>query len=249
MSTEAAPHPTGDTAAPAHPLASLLGMDLFSLGRQASEVREARFERRGTFVRSRQLRGPDLWQGPRDAAESTVSEAELPAVGGLDGARRAGATMLLAGRDPNVARAAAEAGLRILWRIEFGAGESDAERIARLDAIRDLRPVLWGLVPTPVGEPYGLDTLRFFALCRLLATDTPHLVADAASLGPRLAQMTFGFGADELRAPIVAERARRLGDNANNPSLTRKEAATLIRGAGLVPCERMADGRLEEVVA
>ena len=56
--------------------------------------------------------------------------------------------------------------------------------------------------------------------------------------------MAFGFGADELFAPIVAERALRLGANANNPALTRKEAATLIRGAGLTPCERLADGSL-----
>ena len=59
------------------------------------------------------------------------------------------------------------------------------------------------------------------------------MLADVAALGPRLAQMAFGFGADELFAPIVAERALRLGANANNPALTRKEAATLIRGAGL----------------
>ncbi|HEY5089530.1 MAG TPA: hypothetical protein VIK30_06155, partial [Polyangia bacterium] len=59
--------------------------------------------------------------------------------------------------------------------------------------------------------------------------------------------VAFGFGADELYAPIVAERALRLGANANNPALTRKEAATLIRGAGLTACERLGDGALEEV--
>jgi hypothetical protein len=52
--------------------------------------------------------------------------------------------------------------------------------------------------------------------------------------------MALGFGADELRAPIVSERALRLGDNARNPAMTRKEAAILIRGAGLTPCERLA---------
>ena len=50
-------------------------------------------------------------------------------------------------------------------------------------------------------------------------------------------------------APIVAERALRLGANANNPVMTRKEAATLIRGAGLIACERLSDGALEEVPA
>ena len=53
--------------------------------------------------------------------------------------------------------------------------------------------------------------------------------------------------AGELFAPIVSERALRLGDNARNPAMTRKEAAILIRGAGLTPCERFSDLRLEEV--
>jgi 2-iminoacetate synthase ThiH len=86
-----------------------------------------------------------------------------------------------------------------------------------------------------------------FALCRLVAPAAWHLGADVAALGPRLAQMCFAFGADELRAPIVAERALRLGDNANNPALTRKEAVTLIRGAGLGAAERLTGGAVEEI--
>ena len=62
-------------------------------------------------------------------------------------------------------------------------------------------------------------------------------------LGHRLAQMSLGFGADELFGPIMPERALRLGANANNPVMTRKEAATLIRGAGLRPCERIVGRR------
>jgi 2-iminoacetate synthase ThiH len=66
-------------------------------------------------------------------------------------------------------------------------------------------------------------------------------------LGHRLAQMSLGFGADELFGPIMPERALRLGANANNPVMTRKEAAMLIRGAGLAPFERTSSGALEEV--
>jgi hypothetical protein len=128
----------------------------------------------------------------------------------------------------------------------FQLGETDTERLARLAAIAATEPAPWGVMPAPVGEPFGLDTLRCFALCRLALAHVPHVLADVATLGPRLAQMAFGFGADELHAPIVAERALRLGANANNPALTRKEAATLIRGAGLLPCERLADGSLQE---
>ena len=90
-------------------------------------------------------------------------------------------------------------------------------------------------MPTPEdGEPEGLDTLHLVATCRLALPAMPHVIADVPALGPRLAQMALGFGADELFGPIVSERALRLGDNARNPAMTRKEAAILIRGAGLV---------------
>jgi aminodeoxyfutalosine synthase len=72
-----------------------------------------------------------------------------------------------------------------------------------------------------------------------------HVVVDFARLGHRLAQMCLGFGADELFGPIVSERALRLGDNAGNPAMTRKEAATLIRGAGWQACERLSGGIIE----
>jgi hypothetical protein len=179
-------------AAPEAPEA-LAAMDLFALGRQAAAMRDARWNRRGFFVRTR------------------------------------------AGEDDGIVR------------FPFENGESDAERLERLAAIAQAMPPPWGVMPTPVGEPFGLDTLRCFALCRLALPRVDHLLADVTTLGPRLAQMAFGFGADELHAPIVAERALRLGANANNPALTRKEAVTLLRGAGLIPCERMADGSLQEV--
>ncbi len=226
--------------------ANLEALDLFALGRQAAALRDARLGRRGSFVRTKQLLSGGRWRGPRDAAEATVEEVDLTAVGGIAAARAAGAGLLIGGQDLASARAAA-AGLRVLWRLPYRDGETDGERLARLSALGDGAPDLWGIMPAPVGEPYGLDTLRFFALCRLALPQAQHLLADVTALGPRLAQMAFGFGADELYGPIVAERGLRLGANANNPALTRKEAATLIRGAGLAACERLADGALEEV--
>jgi 2-iminoacetate synthase ThiH len=107
---------------------------------------------------------------------------------------------------------------------------------------------LWAVIPTPEGEPYGLDTIRFTALCRLELPAATHVVAEVETLGPRLAQMCLGFGANELFAQIMSERALRLGDNANNPVLTRKEAVTLIRGAGLVAAERLVNDVLEDAL-
>ena len=225
---------------------TLATQDLFALARQASAARDARLGRHGSFARARQLFGDGTWRGPRDAADSHVDEADVAALGGLTAARAAGADLLIAS-SADVATDAVGAGLRVLLRVPFANGENDGERLVRLAALG--AAPLWGVMPAPVGEPYGLDTVRCFALCRLALPGVPHLVADVAALGPRLAQMAFGFGADALLAPIVAERALRLGANANNPALTRKEAATLIRGAGLIACERLADGGLQEVPA
>ena len=251
MSVDARSLPMPEPASEAP--ASLATLDLFALGRQASAARDARLGRRGTFVRARQLLATGGWRGPRDAAESIIDEADLSTIlstiGGLPAVRAAGVELLVAGADSPQARAAAEAGLRVLLRVPYRLGEDDGERLDRLAAIEQAAFDVWGVMPSPVGESYGLDTLRFFALCRLALPRVPHLLADVGALGPRLAQMAFGFGADELFAPIVAERALRLGANAHNPALTRKEAATLIRGAGLGPCERFSDGTIEEVTA
>ena len=246
MSVEARSLPVPE---PAPSPESLAALDLFALGRQASAARDGQLGRRGTFIRARQLLASGGWRGPRDAAESTVEEADLSAVGGLPALRAAGIDLLIAPADSSHARSAAEAGLRILLRVPYRLGEDERERLDRLAAIGRAAYEVWGVMPAPVGEPYGLDTLRFFALCRLALPRVSHVLADVGALGPRLAQMAFGFGADELFAPIVAERALRLGANAHNPSLTRKEAATLIRGAGLAPCERLGNGTLEEVSA
>lgn len=239
--------PDAVAAAAAPAAESLATLDLFALGRRAVSIRDVHHGKRGFFVRSRQLLANETWKGPRDAADAYIDEADVAGPRNLRAARAAGVNVLLSGGDIELATAAADAGLRVIWRVSFQAGEPDGARLARLALAKPLGSRLAALMPFPEGEPYGLDALRMFAFCRLALPTVPHLLADVATLGPRLAQMVFGFGADELHGPIVAERALRLGDNANNPALTRKEAATLIRGAGLAPHERMTDGTLEEV--
>jgi hypothetical protein len=231
----------GDEAAP-----DVAVEDLFSLGRRANAARDAALGRRGTFARARRLLPTGAWRGPRDATVSYVEAADLAALGGWAAAREAGATVLV-GADVAALKDAAAAGARVVARVPFRSREVEAERADRLRALAGAALPLWGVVPTPDGEPYGLDTLRFTALCRLELPGVAHVVADVEALGPRLAQMCLGFGADELLAQVMSERALRLGDNANTTVLTRKEVVTLIRGAGLVPAERLAGDVLEDV--
>ena len=224
--------------------------DLFLLGRQAAGLARRQHDGRGVFTRSRQLLATSAWKGPRDAAESYVEEADLPGLGGLEADRSAGARTLVASTATG-AREAAAAGMRVIYRLPYRAGEPESARIARLSALQALGAegvVIDGVLPSPEGEPMGLDTLQIYASCRL-GLSVPHLLADFDRLGHRLAQMALGFGADELFGPILPERALRLGNNAHNPVLTRKEAAILLRGAGLAPCERLTGGVLEEIPA
>jgi hypothetical protein len=217
-------------------------VDLFTLGREAAARAREAGDGRGLFGRSRQLLGTGAWRGPRDAADAYVEDEDLGALGGLPAALEAGVRTLVAAQGASLRSGE----LRNLLRLRYRAGESEAERLARLDEVAALVRgglVIDGVLPTPEGEPLGLDTVRFVALCRM-HLPVPHVIVDFARLGHRLAQMCLGFGADELFGPIVSERALRLGDNASNPAMTRKEAATLIRGAGLVPFERGSGGVL-----
>jgi len=218
--------------------------DLFALGRQAAARAREAAGGRGIFARSRQLLATGAWRGPRDAADAYVEDEDLAALGGLGAATAAGVRTVVASQ-PAALRDLGD--VRILARLRYSAGETQAERLARLEELAGLVRgglAVDGVLPTPEGEPLGLDTLRFVALCRL-HLPVPHLVVDFARLGHRLAQMCLGFGADELFGPIVSERALRLGDNAGNPAMTRKEAATLLRGAGWQPFERLSGGAVE----
>lgn len=227
---------TGATALP-----NFASLDLFDLGRRAAAARDARLGARASFVRSRQLLATGAWRGPRDARESYVELADLATLGGWAAAHEAGVGLLVGGGDVESHAAAQAHGARSLWRLPFRSDESPSERRKQVDKLRRLVAgglPIWGVLPTPDGEPQGLDTLHLIATLRLELPEVPHVALDVAALGPRLAQMALGFGADELWAPVVSERALRLGGNANNPSMTRKEAAVLIRGAGLAAFER-----------
>lgn len=259
--TSPTPSTGGTSASPeaaraSGPAVSGATVDLFELGRRASAARDQRWGgRRATFVRSRQLMATGAWRGPRDATEGYVEVAELPALGGGDAtagwraAREAGVDLLVGAGELELHRTARAAGARTLWRLGFRSGEPAAARRQRLNGLRALLDAgldPWGVLPTPEGEAEGIDTLHLFATLRLEFPEVPHLSLDVAALGPRLAQMALSFGADELWAPIVSERALRLGGNANNPAMTRKEACVLIRGAALAPFERTGPDEFRE---
>ncbi len=124
-------------------------------------------------------------------------------------------------------------------RAPYTFGEPEA---ARRDRLAALTVVNHPIVPTPVGEPQGLDTIAFFAAGRS-AFPAAHIVVDLELLGHKLGQLCLSFGADAIVGMIVDQRALRLGERAGSNELTRDEAAQLLRASGFEPCEGLPEGR------
>jgi len=237
--------PTGKTGSANTPTqARHAEVDLFALGRQACAKRDQLNQGKGLFSRTRQLQKTGAWVGPRDAVDGWVNGEDVSALGGLAAVIALGARVVITD-DATLAQAATAQGMRVWWRFPFHRDDDRALRETRLLRAAEQTQVE-AILPTPDGEPMGLDTLALYARIRI-TVNTPHLIADFSRLGHRLAQMSLTMGADQLFGPVVAERALRLGDNANNPAMTRREASALLQGAGLIPHERTNQTLVENV--
>jgi hypothetical protein len=222
-------------------------LDLFDMGREALAAARAAFAGQAFFVSARRLQPDGSWLGPSEAALSLVAEDALAGLGGLAAARKLGANALLGDVSGAAASEAVGLGLRCLVRVPFTAGESFDVRRARLDQVADLVrsvPGIDGVLPVPVGEAQGLDTLQFFAACRVTCPAL-HVVVDVELFGHKLGQLCLSFGADEILGTITGQRALRLGAHASSNALTRDEAALLLRASGFTPCERLPEGKVQ----
>ncbi len=223
--------------------------DIFSLGRAAQAKARTLFDGRACLTSTRRLNVDGTWFGPPRATCSLADEDAISARGGLASVREAGANAILCNLESTVALQAVAAGLRCLVRVPFAAGEAADERRGRVAELADFLghfPGVDGIVPVPLGEVQGLDTLAFFALCRQEA-EKKHVIADFERFGHKLGQLCLSFGADEILGSIVGQRALRLGERASSNEITRDEAVLLVRAAGFVPCERLPDGGISEL--
>jgi len=222
-------------------------LDLFDMGREALAAARAAFAERAFFVSARWLQPDGSWLGPPEATLALVAEDVLARLGGLATVRRLGANAVLCDVAGAVASEAVGLGMRCLVRALFVAGESVDARRARLDQLADLVrriPGIDGVLPVPLGEAQGLDTLQFFAACRMTCP-AGHVVVDVELFGHKLGQLCLSFGADEILGTITGQRALRLGVHASNNALTRDEAALLLRASGFTPCERLPEGKVQ----
>ncbi len=86
----------------------------------------------------------------------------------------------------------------------------------------------------------GIDNLKSIAVGRLMLDNFPHIKAYWISMGPKVAQISLSFGADDLDGTVRDERVFHMAGASTENALTKRQLVKLIKDAGRVPIERDA---------
>jgi len=150
-----------------------------------------------------------------------------------------------------VHRVAHRLGLRSNCTMLFGSIETIEERVDHVLRLRELQDETGGFqtfIPlrfhhennrlARIKEPTGFDSLRTYAVSRLLLDNFDHIKGYWIMLGVPLAQVALDFGVDDLDGTVREERIYHMA-GANTPQeMTRSGLIALIRAAGRIPVER-----------
>ncbi len=150
-----------------------------------------------------------------------------------------------------VHRVAHELGLRSNCTMLFGSIETVEERVDHLLRLRALQDQTGGFqtfIPlrfhhennrlNRLREPTAFDTLRTFAVSRLMLDNLDHIKAYWVMLGVELAQLSLDWGVDDIDGTVREERIYHMAGARTPQTLGRAELIQLIRDAGRVPVER-----------
>ena len=130
----------------------------------------------------------------------------------------------------------------------YGLGETTAERVQHLLAIRDLQDRTGGFrafIPwsfqsqyTQLSEPAqsGVDYLRMVALSRLVLDNVTHVQAGWVTEGPYLAQIALTFGADDFGGVLMEESV--VSATGLTHAVTAEQVVALIAETGMIPAQR-----------
>ena len=151
----------------------------------------------------------------------------------------------------DVHRVAHRLGLRSNCTMLFGSIETLEERVDHMIRLRTLQDETGGFqtfIPLRfhhennrlqrVKEPTGFDSLRTYAVSRLMLDNIDHIKAYWIMLGMKLAQVSLAFGVDDLDGTVREERIYHMAGASTPQELSRSELIRLIRHAGRVPVER-----------
>ncbi|MBX2797176.1 MAG: aminofutalosine synthase MqnE [Myxococcales bacterium] len=150
-----------------------------------------------------------------------------------------------------VHRTAHQLGMRSNCTMLYGSIERPAERIDHMVRLRELQDETGGFqtfIPlkfhnegnrlAKIQEPTDADSLKTLAVSRLMLDNIGHIKAYWPMLGVQLAQLSLGFGVDDLDGTVREERIYHMAGAKTPQELTRAELVALIRRAGRIPVER-----------
>lgn len=142
-------------------------------------------------------------------------------------------------------------GLRSNATMLYGHIETASERIGHMVQLRELQDETGGFqafVPlafhpqnTSMREfpaTSGALDLKTIAVARLMLDNFAHIKAYWVMLGPKLAQASLSFGADDIDGTVLTERITHEAGAQSPKGLTLEALLSLIRGAGRTPVER-----------
>lgn len=151
----------------------------------------------------------------------------------------------------DVHRVAHRLGLRSNATMLFGSIETVEERVDHMLRLRGLQDETGGFqtfIPLRfhhennrlerLKEPTGYESLRTYAVSRLLLDNFDHIKAYWVMLGIKLAQVSLAFGVDDLDGTIREERIYHMAGATTPQEMGRRSLVELIRAADRIPVER-----------
>ncbi len=126
--------------------------------------------------------------------------------------------------------------------------EERVDHLVRLREVQDETKGFFAFIPLAY-HPHvedstqwatGIDNLKSIAVSRLMLDNFPHVKAYWISMGPKVAQISLSFGADDLDGTVRDERVFHMAGASTENALTKRQLVKLIKDAGRVPIERDA---------
>ncbi|MBU0481117.1 MAG: aminofutalosine synthase MqnE [Proteobacteria bacterium] len=150
-----------------------------------------------------------------------------------------------------VAKTAHSLGLNTNATMLYGHIETLEERVEHLDMLRSAQDETGGFltfIPLAfhpkntemhdLSRTTGIDDLKNIAVARCFLDNFPHIKGYWVMIGPKLAQVSLSFGADDMDGTVKEERITKMAGGESAQALSDTELIRLIRGAGREPVER-----------
>lgn len=136
--------------------------------------------------------------------------------------------------------------------ILYGLLENYTHRVDHLNRLRKLQDKTGGFnafiplkfkhennIYSHIAETTIVEDLKNYAVSRIFLDNIPHLKAYWPMIGKQAAQLSLGFGVDDLDGTIDdSTKIYSMAGSEENPAATRSELIKLIKDLNLIPAER-----------